>query len=72
MQELIVGIGKVDISLPIEDYTSVFQAELYGTLHCSSKNNIRVYAVKLNNRCTDSQAATGTLRSLTMDMLGRT
>ncbi|KAJ8911658.1 hypothetical protein NQ315_006004 [Exocentrus adspersus] len=63
------GMRKIELSLPLGRYTSVFQAEVYALLQCARENNLRAYRNKRINILTDSQAARhlrdyGTIRLL--------
>ncbi|KAJ8914612.1 hypothetical protein NQ315_015349 [Exocentrus adspersus] len=51
------GMRKIELSLPLGRYTSVFQAEVYALLQCARENNLRAYRNKRINILTDSQAA---------------
>ncbi|KAJ8917941.1 hypothetical protein NQ315_002636 [Exocentrus adspersus] len=57
------GMRKIELSLPLGRYTSVFQAEVYALLQCARENNLRAYRNKRINILTDSQAALKGLRN---------
>ncbi|KAJ8915456.1 hypothetical protein NQ315_003219 [Exocentrus adspersus] len=57
------GMRKIELSLPLVRYTSVFQAEVYALLQWARENNFRAYRNKRINILTDSQAALKGLRN---------
>ncbi|MBZ5796184.1 RNAse HI domain-containing protein, partial [Burkholderia contaminans] len=48
---------KLQYSIPLGKYTSVFQAEVYAILHCAKENITRSYTNKRIDILSDSQAA---------------
>ncbi|KAJ8914109.1 hypothetical protein NQ315_014306 [Exocentrus adspersus] len=57
------GMRKIELSLPLGRYTSVFQVEVYAVLQCARENNLRAYRNNRINILTDSQAALKGLRN---------